>query len=59
MNKERAREIFESSAMFNVTYNGTPVYIESVNENAETASIHFRNQPKKSREVSIDALQEH
>jgi small acid-soluble spore protein H (minor) len=59
MNKDRAREILESPAIFNVTYNGTPVYIENVNENAGTASIHFRNQPKKSREVSIEALQEH
>lgn len=59
MNKERAKEIISSSAMFNVTYNGTPVYIESVNESAETASIHFRNQPKKSREVAIDNLVEH
>lgn len=59
MNKERAKEIISSSAIFNVTYNGTPVYIESVNESTGTASIHFRNQPKKSREVSIDTLQEH
>lgn len=59
MNKERAKEIISSSAMFNVTYNGTPVYIESVNENNNTANIHFRNQPKKSREVSLDSLLEH
>jgi len=59
MNKERAKEIISSSAMFTVTYNGTPVYIESVNEGAGTANIHFRNQPKKSREVSLDSLVEH
>lgn len=59
MNKERAKEISSSSSMFTVTYNGTPVYIESVNESTETASIHFLNQPKKSREVSLDTLIEH
>lgn len=59
MNKERAKEIVSSSTMFNVTYNGTPIYIESVNDNNNTANIHFRNQPKKSREVSLDSLLEH
>lgn len=41
MDKERAQEIVSSSVMANVTLNGTPIYIESVNTNAETANIHF------------------
>ncbi|WP_297424993.1 H-type small acid-soluble spore protein [Clostridium sp.] len=58
MNKQRANEIASSPIMANVTYNGTPIYIESVNENAGTAQIHFLNQPKNSKEVSLSSLQE-
>ncbi|MDR3594463.1 H-type small acid-soluble spore protein [Clostridium sp.] len=59
MDKQRAREIASSPIMANVTYNGTPIYIESVNENAETVNIHFLNKPKNSREVYLSNLQEH
>lgn len=59
MNKQRAREIASLPTMVNVTYNGTPIYIENVNENSDTVSIHFLNNPKKSREVSVNNLQEH
>lgn len=59
MEKQRAREIASSHTMINVTYNGTPVYIEGVNENAGTANIHFLNKPKNSREVSLSNLLEH
>ncbi|EKQ57527.1 MULTISPECIES: H-type small acid-soluble spore protein [unclassified Clostridium] len=58
MDKQRANEIASSPIMANVTYNGTPIYIESVNENAETAQIHFLNQPKNSKEVSLNSLKE-
>lgn len=59
MDKQRAREIASSPAMVNVTYNGTPIYIESVNDNTDTCNIHFLNKPKNSREVSLTTLQEH
>ena len=59
MNTERAQEIVSSPIMANVTYNGTPIYIESVNANRETASIHFLKNPNNSREVSLTNLQEH
>jgi small acid-soluble spore protein H (minor) len=59
MNKERAQEIVSSPIMANVTLNGTPIYIESVNANTETASIHFLNNPKNSQEVALTNLQEH
>ncbi|WP_238861306.1 H-type small acid-soluble spore protein [Clostridium sp. YIM B02569] len=59
MDKERAQEIVSSSVMANVTLNGTPIYIESVNTNTETANIHFFKNPKNSREVPLTSLQEH
>lgn len=59
MNKKRAEEIASSPIMANVTYNGTPIYIESVNQNTDTANIHFLNNKKNSREVSLSNLQEH
>lgn len=59
MNKQRAKEIACSSKMANVTYNGTPIYIENVSDNSDTASIHFLSEPNNSREVSLSSLQEH
>lgn len=59
MDIQRAKEIACSSKMANVTYNGTPIYIESVNESGDTANIHFLNQPNNSREVLLSNLQEH
>lgn len=41
MDKQRAKEIASLPTMVNVTYNGTPIYIENVSESAETASVHF------------------
>ncbi|EKQ57525.1 MULTISPECIES: H-type small acid-soluble spore protein [unclassified Clostridium] len=58
MDKERAQEIFSSPNMINVTYHGTPIYIESINNNAGTANIHFLNNPKNTEEVLITNLQE-
>lgn len=59
MNKQRAKEIACSSKMANVTYNETEIYIESVNDNTDTASIHFLSEPNNSIEVSLSSLQEH
>ncbi|WIV10463.1 H-type small acid-soluble spore protein [Proteiniborus sp. MB09-C3] len=59
MNNKRAKEIFNSPNMINVTFNGIPVYIESVNEDNNTAKIRFFNQSNKIDEVSIINLVEH
>lgn len=58
MDYKRAKEIVSSDVMVNVTYNKTPVYIEIVNTDQETASIHAINQPQLSQQVAISALQE-
>jgi small acid-soluble spore protein H (minor) len=59
MDKKRAKEIASSPVMANVTYNGTPIYIESVNNNKETANIHPLDKPNNIQEVPLDSLLEH
>jgi len=56
MDKIRAKEIASSPIMANVTYLGTQIYIENVNENKETANIHPLNIPKSRQEVSLNNL---
>lgn len=58
MDKRRAEEIASSPEMVNVTYDGRPIYIEDVNQNRDTASIHFLNQPHYSQEVNVTQLVE-
>ena len=58
MNKTRAKEIVSSPIMADVTYNGISVYIESVDVNNRTASIHFIENPEVQEEVSLGTLRE-
>jgi small acid-soluble spore protein H (minor) len=58
MNIKRAQEIVTSSDMIPVSYNGTPIYINSINNNTETANIHPLNEPNKNQEVSVSTLTE-
>lgn len=58
MNAQRAKEIAASPVMANVTYNGTPIYIQHVNEADETARIYPLNEPENEQEVSLDSLRE-
>jgi len=59
MDTRRAKEILSSPSMINVTYNGKEIYIENVNETAETANIHPLNQPEQKQEVPLTSLMEH
>jgi len=56
MDNERAREIISSPIMYEVTYNGVPIYIESINNDNTTATIHFFDQPSNSQKVSISSI---
>lgn len=56
MDDERAKEIIFSPIMYEVTYNGVPIYIESINSDNTTANIHFFDQPNSSQKVSISSL---
>lgn len=58
MDKTRAKEIASSPIMADVTYNGTSIYIESVNDDTETTRIHPLNRPDNKEEVSLTNLQE-
>lgn len=56
MKTERAREIATSPDMADVEYNGSPVYIEKVNEINNTAYIHLLSEPKDQIKVPVTSL---
>ena len=59
MNKQRAQEIAASPVMANVTYNGTPIYIQHVNDSNDTARIYPLDEPENEQEVLLTNLIEH
>ncbi|HJV17543.1 MAG TPA: small acid-soluble spore protein H [Bacillales bacterium] len=56
MNANRAQEIANSQTMANVTYNGTQIYIEHVDQQNQTATIHPLDQPNSKQNVSVSNL---
>jgi small acid-soluble spore protein H (minor) len=59
MDNQRAKEIASSPVMENVTYEGTPIYIQHVNEQNGTARIYPLGQPENEQEVPLTSLIEH
>ena len=59
MEKTRAQEISSSPDMANVTYNGTRIYIENVNDGNSSANVHALSNPSKTIEVPLTSLIEH
>lgn len=59
MNKQRAKEIFDSPVMTNVTYEGVSIYIQHVDEQNGTARIYPLDQPENEQEVPLNSLMEH
>jgi small acid-soluble spore protein H (minor) len=53
MNIGRAKEILESADMINVTYDGTPVIIQHVDEATKMARIYTRKEPENERDVPV------
>jgi small acid-soluble spore protein H (minor) len=53
MNVGRAKEIVESADMINVTYEGTPVIIQHVDETTKMARIYSRKDPENERDVPV------
>lgn len=53
MNVGRAKEIVESADLINVTYEGTPVIIQHVDEQAKLARIYSKTEPDMERDVPI------
>jgi small acid-soluble spore protein H (minor) len=58
MDAQRAQEIASSPTMVNVTYNGTPIYIEHVDQQNGQATIHPLNEPNNKQSVSVNSLNE-
>jgi small acid-soluble spore protein H (minor) len=54
----RAQEILQSDAKIEVELGGTPVWIDSVDVDKETAKVHVEERPADSRIVAVEQLQE-
>ncbi|SDI74615.1 small acid-soluble spore protein H [Natribacillus halophilus] len=59
MDEQRAQEIAHSPDMKHVTHEGTPIYIQHVDEAEGTARIFPLEQPEEEQSVSVDNLVEH
>lgn len=53
MNVGRAKEILESADIINVTYDGTPVIIQHIDETTKMARIYSRKNPEEERDVPV------
>lgn len=58
MNVNRVKQILSSSAEVEVKYNGTSVWIDQLNEDGETATVHLRSPLKERSIVEIGELNE-
>ncbi|WP_332698107.1 H-type small acid-soluble spore protein [Halalkalibacter lacteus] len=58
MDATRVKQILSSSANINVTYNGTSVWIDQLNEDGKTATVHLRGPLEERSEVEISELKE-
>lgn len=59
MNAQRAQEISSSPIMANVSCNGERIYIEHVDEQNGTATIHSLDNPSNKQSVPVSSLTEH
>ncbi|RDU37453.1 H-type small acid-soluble spore protein [Neobacillus piezotolerans] len=53
MNVGRAKEIMESADNIKVTYEGSGVIIQNVDEKQRTARIYWRESPEQERTVPV------
>ncbi|EKN64889.1 acid-soluble spore protein H [Neobacillus bataviensis LMG 21833] len=53
MNVGRAKEIAESAEIINVTYDGTPVIIQHVDEATKMARIYAKKDPENEHDVPV------
>jgi small acid-soluble spore protein H (minor) len=58
MDAQRAQEISSSPVLANVTCNGESIYIEHVDVNKGTATIHSLDDPNSKQSVSVTSLNE-
>ncbi|WP_066300525.1 H-type small acid-soluble spore protein [Bacillus sp. FJAT-29937] len=58
MDSNRVKQILSSSADIEVTYNGASVWIDQLNEDGKTATVHLRGPLEERSIVDITELQE-
>ncbi|MGG0845148.1 small, acid-soluble spore protein, H family [Peribacillus simplex] len=58
MDVNRVKQILSSSSDIEVRYNGTSVWIDNLNEDGRTATVHLRGPLEERSEVTIDELKE-
>ncbi len=58
MNTNRVKQILSSSADIEVKYNGASVWIDKVNEDGTTATVHLRGPLEERTIVEINELVE-
>ncbi|MFK9092888.1 small, acid-soluble spore protein, H family [Bacillus salipaludis] len=58
MNANRVKQILSSSANIEVKYNGASVWIDQLNEDGKTATVHLRGPLEERSNVDIGELVE-
>ncbi|WP_462411849.1 small, acid-soluble spore protein, H family [Neobacillus sp. Marseille-QA0830] len=58
MDQRRVKQILSSSADIEVKYNGTSVWIDQLNEDGRTATVHLRGPLEERTVVEINELVE-
>lgn len=58
MDAKRVKQILSSSAEIDVVYNGASVWIDQLNEDGRTATVHLRGPLEERSTVDISELQE-
>ncbi|MFS0667689.1 H-type small acid-soluble spore protein [Peribacillus frigoritolerans] len=58
MDAKRVKQILSSSSDIEVRYNGTSVWIDNLNEDGRTATVHLRGPLEERSDIAIDELKE-
>lgn len=58
MDSKRIKQILSSSADIEVQYNGVSVWIDKLNEDGQTATVHLRGPLEERSTVEITELKE-
>ncbi|WP_047155555.1 H-type small acid-soluble spore protein [Aneurinibacillus tyrosinisolvens] len=58
MEVQRAQQIVESRDTINVEFQGVPVWIDSIDNQSKTASVHPTENPADRKTVALNELKE-
>jgi small acid-soluble spore protein H (minor) len=59
MDVNRAKQIIDSPKEIIVHYNDTPVWLQSVDDQAQVARVYTRENPDDEKQVPVKELMEH